>query len=293
MRIRYLLILAALATLSFSSSQGQGIYLDNVEGLYGPIDDSAVVADGSTEIVFNLRLVGLLENSQGLTAGLRVYSEDGAMWSSTSADTLDVGTAWGTMFDSSGDFFINSFGVTGSGVDTIGLGGLAVFNGLPPGFDAVAFAIKVGPIDPDNAGKTICLDSCFYPPAGYWILAGSGGSFAWDGPHCFTLVTPTDAKDFNSELPKEFSLGQNYPNPFNPSTEILFDLPHRSRVRIEIYNVMGQRVRNLVDEQLPAGSYRRSWDGTNDLGQSVSSGVYLYRMVTETFVQARKMVLLK
>ncbi|UCG61390.1 MAG: T9SS type A sorting domain-containing protein [Candidatus Zixiibacteriota bacterium] len=297
MKMRYLIILSAVLSLTFSGSWGQGIFLENVEGLAGPVEDSAIVADGTTEIIFNLRLVGLggTDTSLGLTAGLRVFSEDGATWGTTSADTLDVGVFWNVMFDAWGDdgFFINYFGVTGSGVDTIGLGGIATRKGLPGDFDQVAFAVKIGPISSDHVGKTIILDSCFYPPAGYWVLADSEGSFAWSGPHHFVLATATDVKDVSDGLPHEYSLAQNYPNPFNPTTEILFDVPRRSRVTIAIFNVMGQKVRDLVDEELPAGSYQRSWDGTNNFGESVSTGIYLCRMEAGLFVQSRKMVLVK
>lgn len=293
MKIRFLLIAMAAALFSFASSQGQGIYLESVEGLVGPIEDSAIVADGSTEIVFNLRLVGLSEISRGLTAGFRVYSDNDATWTTMEFDTLNVGMAWSEMWDSIGGFFENHFGVSGSGADTIGIGAVAILGGLPVDFDAVAFSITIGPIAVEHVGKTICLDSCFYPPFGYWMLAGSGGSFEWDGPHRFTLVSLTDVKEVGDGLPGSYSLRQNYPNPFNPSTEILFDVPKRSRVTILIYNVLGQKVRTLVDDELAAGAYSETWDGTSDDGHNLSTGIYLYRMESGDYTQSRKMILLK
>lgn len=293
MKVRFLSVTLIVVLLLFASSQGQGIYLESVEGLEGPADDSAIIADGSTEIVFNLRLVGLNQVSRGLTAGFRVYSDDGAIWTTTDLDTLNVGTSWSDMWDSVGGFFKNHFSVTGSGADTIGVGALGILNGLPADFDAVAFSITIGPIAEEHEGKTICLDSCFYPPFGYWILAGSAGTFGWDGPHRFTIVTLTDVSDVSDGLPKNFSLGQNYPNPFNPTTEILFDVPTHSRVCISIFNVLGQKVKTLVDEELPAGSYSRTWDGTDESGESLSTGVYLYRMESDDYTQSKKMILLK
>ena len=89
-------------------------------------------------------------------------------------------------------------------------------------------------------------------------------------------------------------LEQNYPNPFNPATTIAFSIKHAGQVRIDIYNVAGERVRTLVDERRAAGSYTDvRWDGTNDVNQPVASGVYWYRLVAGSYTEARKMVLLK
>ena len=148
MKLKILSTLFAAILLTISIASGQGIYLESVEGMFGAPDDSTLVADGSTPIVFRLRLVGLGVASGGLTAGLRVYSDDGAQWGGLEADTLDVGTYWSEMFDSPGGFFENYFGVSGSGADTVGLGALAIHNdGLPVGFDAVAFSVTIGPIE--------------------------------------------------------------------------------------------------------------------------------------------------
>jgi hypothetical protein len=89
-------------------------------------------------------------------------------------------------------------------------------------------------------------------------------------------------------------LEQNYPNPFNPQTTIAFSIKQRARVRIDVYNVAGQRVRSLLDETRAAGSYTDvRWDGTDAAGSPVASGVYFYRLAAADFSQTRKMVLLK
>jgi hypothetical protein len=89
-------------------------------------------------------------------------------------------------------------------------------------------------------------------------------------------------------------LAQNYPNPFNPSTHIHFSLSERSHVSIRVYNVLGQLVRTLVDEDRGAGNYTDVlWNGTNRAGEPVASGVYFYKMAAKNFVKTRKMVLLK
>ena len=94
-------------------------------------------------------------------------------------------------------------------------------------------------------------------------------------------------------LPDRFALDQNMPNPFNPATVIGYQLPEAGRVRLVIYNLLGQEVRVLVDEQMEAGSFTTTWDGTNELGRRVASGVYLYQIQSGDFSSSRRMLLLK
>jgi len=94
-------------------------------------------------------------------------------------------------------------------------------------------------------------------------------------------------------LPREFKLGQNYPNPFNPATTIRFDLPQAGRVELEVFNILGQKVSTLVDGQLEGGQYEVRWNGCNDGGENVASGVYFYRIAAGDFTASKKMVLLR
>ena len=95
------------------------------------------------------------------------------------------------------------------------------------------------------------------------------------------------------DSPKVNSLSQNYPNPFNPQTSIAFSIKDRGAVSLKVYNVNGELVRTLVNESRTAGTYTEKWDGRNDAGSTVSSGVYFYKLVTNNFSQTKKMVLLK
>lgn len=104
---------------------------------------------------------------------------------------------------------------------------------------------------------------------------------------------PTDVANINLEKPQEFVLFQNYPNPFNPTTEINYKIATVSNVQLTIYNQLGQRVRTLVNERQPVGPYQIRWDGRNDKGESVASGVYLYKLVSTNFIQIKKMLLLR
>jgi hypothetical protein len=94
-------------------------------------------------------------------------------------------------------------------------------------------------------------------------------------------------------LPEKFVLHQNYPNPFNPSTKIEFSLSERARVRLEIYDITGRRVKRLLDEELSSGHWSIVWDGEDDRGTKVASGVYFYRLIASQFTQTRKMVIIK
>jgi len=89
-------------------------------------------------------------------------------------------------------------------------------------------------------------------------------------------------------FPSRFSLGQNYPNPFNPNTTIHFELPEASHVRLEMFNVLGQVVQEILDEKRQAGAY----DVKVNAGR-LSSGIYFYRLVADHVVQTKKMVLMK
>ena len=94
-------------------------------------------------------------------------------------------------------------------------------------------------------------------------------------------------------LPDEWALGQNYPNPFNPTTTIEFSMPNTSGVSVRIYNMLGQVVKTLVNGTLPAGIHRLTWDATDEGGSSVSSGMYIYRLESDTFQATKTLVLMK
>ena len=93
--------------------------------------------------------------------------------------------------------------------------------------------------------------------------------------------------------PAGYALSQNYPNPFNPETTIRYDLPEGGVVRLFLYNLSGQKIRTLVDVHQMAGSYSVTWDGTDETGRAVASGVYLCRMESGGFSTVRKMLLVQ
>ena len=93
--------------------------------------------------------------------------------------------------------------------------------------------------------------------------------------------------------PANFYLSQNFPNPFNTETVITFALPRSSDVKIEIFNILGQKVKDLVDERVSAGYKQVVWDGKDNNANIVASGIYFYRIIADEFVDVRKMTLLK
>jgi hypothetical protein len=124
----------------------------------------------------------------------------------------------------------------------------------------------------------------------------SGSTWTTSGP----VAKYANEEQEEATLPQSFALHQNYPNPFNPSTEIKYDLPEQGQVVLSIFNVVGQKVRTLVDESKEAGYHRIVWDGKDDVGNGVASGIYLYRIdVTsqnarsKSFSAVRKLTLLR
>ncbi|MCH7731532.1 MAG: T9SS type A sorting domain-containing protein [Candidatus Marinimicrobia bacterium] len=96
------------------------------------------------------------------------------------------------------------------------------------------------------------------------------------------------------QLPERFALSQNYPNPFNPSTTIQIDIPTAGLVTMAVYNLLGQEILRLVDRELQPGKYQFIWNGLDEGGNSVPSGIYLYRVRINgnEFAKTRKMILL-
>ncbi len=107
------------------------------------------------------------------------------------------------------------------------------------------------------------------------------------------IIKQYEVLQVTAMLPKEFVLYQNYPNPFNPYTKIEYQLPKITKVTLKIFNILGQEIKTLINQEQEPGNYQIMWDGTNNLGIKVSSGIYLYQFKADGFVQTKKMILLK
>lgn len=166
---------------------------------------------------------------------------------------------------------------------------------------AYSTAIANGLIFASTQNKTIALDLAThekvweYPAGGYLTIANNRlfiASITGD-VYVFGRV-PTDINDnISNELPTRFELHQNYPNPFNPSTEISFTIPEKTKLKLIIYNILGEEVRLLADKQFTTGSHTVTWDGTDNNGGKVTSGMYFYSLETEQQKSSKKMILLK
>lgn len=105
------------------------------------------------------------------------------------------------------------------------------------------------------------------------------------------VITSIGGKE--REIPQAFAVAPNYPNPFNPSTTIRYQVPQSGEVRLVIYNLTGQPVRTLLNTRVEAGLHTQLWDGRDDQGEQVSSGVYIYRLTANGYTSSRRMVLIR
>jgi hypothetical protein len=113
------------------------------------------------------------------------------------------------------------------------------------------------------------------------MAVGDDSTFILDLPRGITSVSPVG-------VPYGFKLEQNYPNPFNPATTIQFTIPERKMVSLRVYNLLGQEVATLVEEEKPAGSYEVVFDASE-----LPSGSYFYKIIAGNFVETKKMILIK
>jgi hypothetical protein len=128
----------------------------------------------------------------------------------------------------------------------------------------------------------------FYLPSNK-IRAATYGRGIWE-----SVIPPvTGNNSGNDNIPVSFALFQNYPNPFNPQTVIRFDIPVKSNVSLKIFNILGQEVKTLVYSELSPGEKSVSWNGKDNAGLSVNSGIYVYELRAGDYRESKKLVFVK
>jgi hypothetical protein len=125
------------------------------------------------------------------------------------------------------------------------------------------------------------------------VYARFTGTIYWDDVSISVIGSLTSAGGSKTEMPVSYELGDNYPNPFNPSTKIQVGIPEAGNATLVIYNTLGQTVRTVMDEYRAAGRFEVTWDGKDDTGRTVGTGVYLYRLVSGQTSLVKKMILVK
>jgi hypothetical protein len=192
---------------------------------------------------------------------------------------------------------------TGEGVE----GGVASIGGCLQGTPDVFFSYELatagptwmkmlvtsGQVDPNDAfdapariyGETAGMDTA-------WVVFYTNDPAAPVINVEVNVDVITGIGDVNT-VPTSYAVSQNYPNPFNPSTTIKYQLPQTSDVQLQIFNVLGQKVRTLLNSKVEAGYHEAIWDGRNDLGHQVASGIYIYKFQAGNFQKTLKLMLLK
>ena len=156
-----------------------------------------------------------------------------------------------------------------------------------------AVASFSAPLTDLGGGSGIVYASGFLAPSetdsAFTLILTTPSGYVVELPAAETALAVEDTR----AIPKEFSVKQNYPNPFNPTTVISYSLPTASNVEVTISDLSGKKIRTLVNDSRPAGSSNVQWNGTNDAGKLVSTGVYFYTVSTQNLFETRKMLFIK
>jgi hypothetical protein len=163
----------------------------------------------------------------------------------------------------------------------------AVYRSTTNNFDPKGTTPLATLIGTEYADTDVVVGTTYYYRLSAYDFAGNESAFS---PEITTLITHVQE---NAGVPTEFALQQNYPNPFNPETSIQYQLPLPGHVRLSIYTVLGQEIRTLVDRSQPAAYHTVVWDGRDNTGNPMPSGVYFYRIESGGFTAVKKMLLMK
>ena len=249
----------------------------------GTLDGGLVKYDGANWTVYNKSNSGLPGNDVTCLA----VDQNENIWIGIVNLLTSIGgglvkyndTNW-TFYNTSNsglpDNYVNCIAIDGNGNKWIGTyKGLAKYDGTNwTVFDTSNSGL------PDNTVNCIAIDS----NGNIWMGTDSGLAVFNEGG----IVSVKEKENNNKHYPNKYILSQNYPNPFNPSTTIKYSIPKQSYVTLKVYDILGNEIETLANEEKPAGEYEVTLDAVN-----LPSGVYFYRLQAGSFVETKKMILLK
>lgn len=240
------------------------VHMPYTRAIYRSNDNGQVWVETGLKDIYS-RTVAINSNDDifvgtSYDGGIFCSKDNGETWTQTGLTSSDISLT-AIAFNSLGDIFAGSYR-----------------GGVHRSFDngETWQQINEGLTNPNVAALAI-------NPDGY-VFAGTFGTSVFR-----SLETTTSVQSTNLIVPESITLEQNFPNPFNPETEIHFRLPRADHVSLTIYNILGNKIRTLVEEHLTAGSHRVQWNGKDQEGNLVSGGIYFYELKTESFSQIKKM----
>ncbi len=219
------------------------------------------------------------------------YGWGGAVYMTEASAAITNSILWNNS-GNGGDLYLDVNGIAAVNYTDLGgnFGGVGNINSDPLFVDAAHGDFHLSPTSP-------CIDAgtAFFELNGDTLVNLDSTQYTGMAPDmgAFEYQPVTGLPGDRVEEPREFALFQNYPNPFNPVTNVEFGIGKSEWVTLNVCDLWGQLVKTLVNKWLAAGRYTVRWDGTNDAGQSVSSGVYFYRLEAGNFRQTRKMLLVR
>ncbi|HSP89098.1 MAG TPA: T9SS type A sorting domain-containing protein [Ignavibacteriaceae bacterium] len=293
------LVINALGHL-YASTQGGGVFFSDDNG------DNWVALNAGLTVLFvtTLYLSAFGDLYAGtVNAGLFKYNFGLSQWAQLTLTGLTSFYITAILVNSLGDIFAG----TGNGLFLLTTGtstwvalGLAatiindltrrsyersvveeIFVATPAGvFSSSDVGSNWNPVNTGFGGNLNASKLAADSSGGIYVAVNGGGTFSNSGPNIINLL--------ENNIPDNYLLKQNYPNPFNPTTTIQFAIPKQSFIHLEIFNSLGEKVSTLVSETLSAGTYEYEWNA-----EGLPSGVYLYRLSTENFMQTKKLLLMK
>jgi hypothetical protein len=282
---------------SLWKTNNSGVTWDST-GLYLP--------QSGTETGYNNCLAVALNRIWFGTNNSRIYSStnNGSNWSvQSSTPEASIYAIW---FDINGSatgycggtniLKTTNYGVNWTSIGSLGTGNVSGITGLPM-FGGNVWYVKSGNSNIYRGFGDGTWFVNYTAPAGTYRHIATDRIPSWpfngfavrtNGGISYTFIFVEKITELGGELPESYSLLQNYPNPFNPATKIQFSLPELKDVRLVIFDIIGREIASLVNEQLKPGNYEVDWDGTN-----YSSGVYYYKLMAGSYIETKKMILLK